>query len=96
MTQSKVDEIRHEYETWDPKVESSHELARRLGIGRTTLYELRRKGWRVMGSTRAVNTGNDEHDLAPTVRLLTDELLAAKTRIAELEAELARRDTATE
>jgi hypothetical protein len=95
LSQARVDEIRDEYENWDRSIESSHELARRLGIGHTTLYELRRKGWRVAGSTRAVSGSDDEPELA-AVRYLTEELIAARLRIVELEAELARRDTATE
>lgn len=101
-TQDEIDRIRKEYEAWDkfsPDSETAEELARRLGINKPMLYLMRRRGWRADAVTPAwAGSGHQdgaEGDLAPVVRYLTEQLVAARVelaaaldRIAELEAQL--------
>lgn len=89
LTQAQVDEIRNEYIAWDKfgaESETAVELAKRLGISKSTLYRLAAMNWQVDGSTGHVEDRPQE-DLGPVVRWLTAELVAARLRIAELERE---------
>lgn len=87
ITQADADRIRDEYLKWDKfgaGSETVNEFAKRIGVSRSTLYVLRNKGWRVDGAAAAQRDERD-NPLAPIVRELFDELVAARLRIAELE-----------
>lgn len=100
LTQEQLDEIRQDYENWNPYApgaESAEELAARHGITKTTLYTWRRRGWRLDGRdgdgkqgwkdrNESVSPDPEPEDLSLVVRFLTAELVEARARIAELEA----------
>lgn len=97
-TQTEVDEFRRSYLEWERNKfqsgsETSAELARRLGISKSTLYRLREKHWKVDANGDGHEENRDQGDLAPVVRYLTAELAAAITKIAELERLLAQCET---
>lgn len=96
--------MRSDYEAWnpyDPDGPTAHEIAARHGVSKNTMYTWRARGWRLDGLDGQgqqgwkprgghMNTNSNNHDLAEVVRYLTDELVKAKIRISQLEAELAR------
>lgn len=89
-TQADVDRAKEAYLQWDAfgaGTETAVELSKRLGIGRTTLYKWRDNGWKLADAPSHNN--HSEVDLAPVVRYLTDELVEARQRISQLEAECA-------
>ena len=92
-TQADVDRAREEYLKWDTfgaGSETAIELAKRLGIGRTTLYKWRDRGWKLEeGPSHNNHQPVEQVDLAPVVRYLTDELVEARQRVSQLEAECA-------
>lgn len=94
FTRSDVERFREEYLAWDKfgkDSETVEQLAKRLGLGVTTLYRLRNSGWTAPGGDTSAKPSNRNAavvDLAPVVRYLTDELLAARAEIAELNRRL--------
>lgn len=73
-----------QWSTFDRTSMSADELAESLGISKSYMYELRANGWVVDKPTGVPQSG----DLAEVVKFLTEELVAAKVRIAQLEGEL--------
>jgi transposase-like protein len=91
-TQTDVDRAREEYQKWDTfgaGSETAIELAKRLGIGRTTLYKWRDRGWQLTEGSSHDGIGTRSVDLAPVVRYLTDELVESRALVSQLQAEVA-------
>lgn len=97
FTQADLDAMREAYENWNPYAHdaiSAEELAGQFGTTKSTLYSWRAKGFRLEGRPGEGEQGwkgrspnpPAEQDLAPVVRYLTEQLVQARKRIAELES----------
>jgi transposase-like protein len=92
LSQTQQAELRKAYESWnphDPDSESADELAARFGISKQTLYTLRKK-W--LDDDKAARPTGEllerVREQEAVIRYLTEELVAAKHRVSELEARL--------
>jgi transposase len=106
LTQERLDRLRDEYEAWDPfdpDGPSASDIAARHGVSKNTMYTWRSRGWRLDGREgegehgwQTRNPGShrkptqEPAELEEVVRYLTDELVKAKIRIAQLEDQLTR------
>jgi transposase-like protein len=92
LSTERLQELRQAYETWnphDPDSETASELAARFGISKQTLYS-QRKRWleEARRSHPASENAERIREQEAVIRFLTEELVAAKLKIAELEARL--------
>lgn len=98
LTEGQVAELRRAYESWnphDPESETATELARRFGISKQTLYTYRDEWQEADRREREKKGRAQDAGQADAIVFLTAELVAARTRIAELERELERHQAMT-
>jgi transposase len=88
LSTSQIRDLREAYEAWDASgTISADELAAEHGISKQTMYKLRRNGWNYAGDGKYREPGDTAlEELQAVVRYLTNELVVARNRIAELEA----------
>lgn len=96
LTQAQLDALRVDYEAWNPydtSGPSAEDIAAKHGISKNTMYTWRSRGWRLDGregdgqagwKPRGTQAASGE-DTAALIQYLTDELVKARIRIAELE-----------
>lgn len=94
LSEAETEALMADYYAWDkynPNSETAEELAARHGISKPTMYNIIRRYERERGDKRraaSVPTPANAEDLQAVIRYLTEELIAARVRIAELEKQV--------
>lgn len=93
LTLAQIQQLREEYEAWTPfapGAPSATELARKYGISRQTLYNLRRKWLADDQRTQRENVAEKERNYQSTIEFLAGELAKARAQVEVLRDELDR------
>lgn len=86
LTQAQLDELRAEYEAWnpyDPEAPSADEIAARHGVSKNTMYTWRSRGWSLTGRDGDGSQGWKQRSGQPSVEPRADENAGAIRYLAE-------------